>query len=129
VCYLASTWAVTPVPEYAERLLVRLLVLGLVVALAYSQARAEAARTEEVARLREQVAVADFRTRVLHQTREQVEQYLEVVEAQLAEAAETAADSPERAAAALAELRTALGRAAEDLQQVVRRVRAPEPEE
>jgi hypothetical protein len=128
-CYLASTWDVAPVPDYAERLLVRLLVLGLVVALAYSQARAEAARTEEVARLREQVAVADFRTRVLHETRERVEQYLGQVETQLDAAARTAQESPERAVAAVAELRETLGRAAEDLQQVVRRVRAPEPDE
>lgn len=125
VFYLAATWPDAPLPEYAARLLVRLLVLGLVVALAYSHTRAEATRQEEVTRLREQVAVADFRTRLLHQMRDETEQYLEAVETQLGEAAKAAESDPEQAGVVLAALRESLHRTAGELQTLVRRVRTP----
>lgn len=125
VFYLAATWPEVTVAEYAARLAVRLLVLVLVVALAYSHTRAEATRQEEITRLREQVAVADFRTRLLHQMRDETEEYLAAVEAQLDEAARAAESEPERAGAVLAGLRESLHRTAGDLQTLARRVRTP----
>jgi len=123
VLYAAATWASVDTPDYALRLALRLLLLVLVAALAYASTRAQTLHAREVVRLRQQVVLADFRTRLQHEMQEAMESRLEEIDAQLDDVAALARTRPREIDSALGRLKQSVAQAAGDLRAMVRKAR------
>jgi signal transduction histidine kinase len=120
--YVGATWPSIVTWAYMHSLIVRLMILLLMTLLAYAFARNEAARVEEVARLREQAAIGDYRTRLSLEMHDTTQRHLDELRAQLDRLREYAADDGE-ASAAIDDLQIKVAEAVEDLRQLVRRIR------
>jgi signal transduction histidine kinase len=128
VAYTAAVLPGAHGPDYLVHLAVRLLLLALVAALAFAYSRAEAERAREVARLREEAVVADFRTRLQHEIHDAIEERLAQIGARLDRLCALAEDSPQELRQGLETLRQDVGGAARDLRTMIRKARGGDEE-
>lgn len=125
--YVVVTWPSVISTAYLISLAARLLILALMTLLAYAFARTEAARIEEVARLREQAVLSDFRTRLSFELHDTTQQYLDTFSEQIGEVRELLRKDPRAAAEALEQMQDTVSRAVTDLRQTAQRIRTPPP--
>ena len=125
LCYAAVCWAHTLTPDHAAKLITRLVVIVVATGVAVVYAQTEAARVEELARLREQVALADYRSRLSQEMHDGIQHYLVAIATRLELARALAARDPEGAARMAVEQRLTVRQAADELRYLVRRLRSP----
>ena len=129
VLYVAATWPGDVTSEYFVRLGTCLLVLVMATILAAHYALTEAAGVEELARLREQVALADYRGRLSQEMHDGIQYYLVQIAARLDIAKSLLARDPAKAAQMAVDQRVTVQQASDELRSLVRRLRAPEIEQ
>ena len=125
VLYTAATWPADPTQEYLITLGVRLLILVLVTLLAFCYALTETARVEELARLREKLALSDYRTRLSQEMHDGIQHYLADIAVRLEVARKLMAEDPKQAASIAVDQRFAVRQAADELRYLVRLLRSP----
>jgi len=125
--YAGATWPVEPLDAYWQMFGVRMFVLALVTALACAYAVSEARRVDELARLRQQVVLADLRTRISHEMYEGAQRQLQAIAADLEKAEETMGSYPERARERIRSARGTAKEAAADIADALKRMRSPGP--
>lgn len=103
----------------------RLLTLLLITILAACYARTEIARVEEIARLRGEVALADYRSRLSQEMHDGIQHYLVTIAARLSLADKLVEGDPAQAAKMAVEQLHTVGQAADELRYLVRRLRSP----
>lgn len=126
VLYLAAVWP--PSPEVADPLakaITYVFVILLATALATFYARWEAARVREMVRLREQVALADYRSRLSQEMHDGIQHYLVKIATRLDLAGVLADKEPGRAARIATDQRLTVRQAGDELRYLVRRLRSP----
>lgn len=127
--YMAATWPLEPVHAYWQILGVRMFVLALVTMLACAYAASEARRVDELARLRQQIAVADLRTRMSHEMYDVAQRQLQAIVADLEEAEGALGSSPEVARERIRAARSTAKEAAAGITDALSRLRSPGPGE
>jgi len=125
LAYAAVCWARTLTPDQVAKLGTRLFVVIIATGVAVVYARTEAARVEELARLREQVALGDYRSRLSQEMHDGIQYYLVAIATRLDLARALAVDDPEAAARMAVEQRLTVQQAADELRYLVRRLRSP----
>lgn len=123
--YLAATWTDRADPDYVGAMAARLLILVLATSQAVVYALAESARIEETARLRERLALADYRDRLAGEMHDGLQHYLADISMHLELARRLVSDDPAEAAALAVEQRYAVRRAADELRYLIRLLRSP----
>ena len=96
--------------------------------LAARYALTEAARLEQIARLREKVVLADYRTRLSQEMHDGIQHYLVNIAARLELARKLMGKEPEQAANIAVDQRFAVRQAADELRYLVRLLRSPAAE-
>jgi len=127
--YVLGTWPGELSMDYAARLGTRLFILMLVAGLATVYALTEVKRVAEIARLREQVALADYRTRLSQEMHDGIQHYLVTITTRLELARHFMKSAPHQAAKMALDQRYTVRQAADELRYVVRRLRSPIIEE
>jgi signal transduction histidine kinase len=107
------------------RLVVRLFIIGAATAVAIAFAITEATRVEELARLREQVALADYRAQLSQEMHDGIQHYLVRIGTRLNLAAALAKTDPEGAVRMATGEALAVRQAGDELRYLVRRLRSP----
>ena len=125
VLYAAATWHPHIEPQELGWLGTRLFLFVIVTGLAACFAGTEAARIEDVARLREKVALADYRARLSQEMHDGIQHYLVNISLRLELARTLLEKDPARAARIAVDQRTAVRQAADELRYLVRRLRSP----
>jgi signal transduction histidine kinase len=125
VLYIAATWADRGDPDYASAMAARLLILVLATSQAVVYALAESARIEETARLRERLALADYRDRLAGEMHDGLQHYLADISMHLELARRLMRDDSAEAAALAVDQRYAVRRAADELRYLIRLLRSP----
>jgi len=125
--YVVVTWPSVVSTAYLISLAARLLILALMTVLAYAFARTEAARVEEVARLREQAVLGDFRTRLSFKLHDTTQQYLDTFSEQIGRVRELLNEDPRAASEALEQMQDTVSQAVTDLRQTVQKIRTSPP--
>ncbi len=125
VLYTAATWPADPSSYYLTTLGTRILVLLLATLLAVYYARSEVVRVEQMARLREKVVLADYRTRLSQEMHDGIQHYLVNIAARLELARKLMGKEPEQAAKIAVDQRFAVRQAADELRYLVRLLRSP----
>lgn len=123
--YTAATWMPALSADEIAMLGTRVFVLLLVTLVAARYALTEAARLEQIARLREKVALADYRARLSREMHDGIQHYLVNIAARLQLARMLMAKNPERAARMAVDQRFTIGQAADELRYLVRHLRSP----
>jgi signal transduction histidine kinase len=126
--YALATWSTRDDPKYPSALIFRLLLLLVVGGLATSYAMAEQSLIDEVARLREEVALADYRDRLSREMHDGIQHYLADITMRLELARRLAATDPAAAARLACDQRFVVRQAAGELRYLVRLLRSPEVE-
>lgn len=124
--YVVATWHTRMDPRYPISLAFRLVVLALLGALATYYALTERAKVEEVASLREQVALAGYRARLAREMHDGIQHYLATISVRLELARRLMATDPPAAARVAVDQRFAVRQAAAELRYLVRALRSPE---
>jgi len=125
VLYVAASWPGGLAPEYVDKVSSRVFILTVVTVLATCFARREVQRVEEMTRLREQVALAQYRHRLSQEVHDGIQHYLVSMSLRLELARKLAEKEPARAAAIAVGQRLMLRQAADELHYLVRRLRSP----
>lgn len=123
--YLLATWADHGSEKYVGTLVARFAILFAVTSLAVYYARTETARIEELARLRERVALADYRQRLSREMHDGIQHYLADIVMRLELARRLITDDPLKAARLAVDQRFAVRQAAAELRYLVRLLRSP----
>jgi signal transduction histidine kinase len=125
VLYAAATWPAAVNSEYLTALGIRLVILALAVSQAVLYAMSEAGRVEENARLREELALADYRDRLSREMHDGIQHYLADISVRLEMARKLAEEDPAQAAGMAVDQRFAVRQAADELRYLVRLLRSP----
>jgi signal transduction histidine kinase len=123
--YVLATWSTRQDPKYAAALSFRLIVLALVAFLATYYALAEQALVDEVVKLREAAALADYRGRLSREMHDGIQHYLANIAVRLELARKLADTDPAEAARVAVDQRFAIRQAAAELRYLVRLLRSP----
>ncbi|MGC9318026.1 MAG: sensor histidine kinase [Armatimonadota bacterium] len=123
--YVAATWPGGFPEEYSGSLGTRLLILAVVTVVATSFAILETRRVEEMARLREQVGIAEYRRSLAQEMHDGIQHYLTAISTRLQMAERMLAGDPARAARMAVDQRFLVNQAADELRYLVRRLRSP----
>ncbi len=123
--YTAATWTPDFSANEMAMLSTRVFVLLLVTLLAARYALTESARVEEFARLREKVALGDYRARLSREMHDGIQHYLVNIAARLQLARLLMKKDPSRAAQMAIDQRFTIGQAADELRYLVRHLRSP----
>ena len=126
VLYVGATWPADVTYEYLTRLVTCLLVLVLATLLAAHFALTEATAVEELGRLREQIALADYRARLSQEMHDGIQHYLVQIASRLDIAKVLMSRDPATAAQIAVDQRVVVQQASDELRSLVRRLRAPE---
>ncbi|MFB3879792.1 MAG: sensor histidine kinase [Armatimonadota bacterium] len=126
--YVIATWHTRTDPKYPPSLIFRLVLLALLGVLAYYYALTERAKVEEMARLREQLALADYRSRLSREMHDGIQHYLADIAVRLELARQLMATDPREAARIALDQRFAVRQAAGELRYLVRLLRSPDVE-
>ena len=118
LCYVAATWPQVLTPDYADKLGSRLFVLALVTILATAFSVREVQRVEEISRLREQLALADYRRLLSQEMHDGIQHYLVVIAMRLEWARRLLEREPRRAAALAVDQGVVVRQAADELCQL-----------
>ncbi len=127
--YVAATYPADPSTAYLEKLGTRVFILLLVTILAACYSLREIARVEEIARLREKVGLADYRSRLSREMHDGIQHYLVSMAMRLEIARKVMQKQPSRAARIAVDVRFTIGQASDELRYMVRRLRSPVIEE
>ena len=111
--------------DAAEKLVTRVLLLLVVSGLAAYYALVEISRVNEITRLREQLALSEYRTRLAQEMHDGVQHYLVNMASRLELARGLVETEPARAAALAIDQRITLRQAADELRYLVGRLRSP----
>ncbi len=125
VLYAAATWPDAVTRDYLTTLATRLLIVLLATSQAILYALVEASRIEENTRLREKVALADYRDRLAQEMHDGIQHYLVDIGVRLELARRRIADDPAQAAKLAVDQRFAVRQAADELRYLVRLLRSP----
>jgi len=125
VLYTAATWPDTLTHDYLAALGTRLLVVLLATSQGIIYSLAEASRVEENAKLREKLALADYRDRLAQEMHDGIQHYLVDIGVRLELARRQIADHPVQAANLAVDQRFAVRQAADELRYLVRLLRSP----
>ena len=125
VLYVAATWVDRADANYVSAMAARLLILVLATSQAVVYALAESARIEETAKLRERLALADYRDRLAGEMHDGLQHYLADISMHLELARRLISDDPAEAAALAVDQRYAVRRAADELRYLIRLLRSP----
>ena len=123
--YLLATWHDHTSEKYWGSLMARLLVLLVVTSLAVYYALTEAALIEELGRLREKVALTDYRSRLSREMHDGIQSYLADIAVRLELARKLMVTDPAAAARIAVDQRFSVRQAAAELRYLVRRLRSP----
>ncbi|MGD9495217.1 MAG: sensor histidine kinase [Armatimonadota bacterium] len=123
--YAVATWPERLTAEYAARLSTIVVFAVLVTALAAAFAEREIRRVEEMTRLREQVALSEYRSRLSQEMHDGIQHYLVSIAIRLEFARQMLAHNPRRAAALAVDQSLTVRQAADELRHLVRRLRSP----
>jgi signal transduction histidine kinase len=123
--YILATWQDRGSEKYLGALVARFAVLFVVTSLAACYALTEAARIEELAKLRERVALADYRQRLSQEMHDGIQHYLADIVMRLELARRLMATDAAEAARLAVDQRFAVRRAAGELRYLVRLLRSP----
>jgi signal transduction histidine kinase len=127
--YLAATWPGVLTAAYAERLLTRLFFLVIVSAIARAIGANETARSQELATLREQIAIGEERTRIAREIHDGVGHALTSVILQLELCQRLVRRDPDAAEAVVAEQKGVLRHAMDEARELVFHLRPRELED
>jgi signal transduction histidine kinase len=125
VLYTAATWPDALTHDHLAALGTRLLVVLLATSQGIVYSLAEASRVEENAKLREKVALADYRERLAQEMHDGIQHYLVDIGVRLELARRQIADDPAQAANLAVDQRFAVRQAADELRYLVRLLRSP----
>jgi signal transduction histidine kinase len=125
VLYGVATWSAGLGADGMGWLGTRLFLFAIVTSLAACFAGAEARRVEELARLREKVAVAEYRTRLSQEMHDGIQHYLVNISTHLEMARALLHEAPGRAAEIAIQQRITVRQAADELRYLIRRLRSP----
>jgi signal transduction histidine kinase len=125
VLYTAATWPDALTHDHLAALGTRLLVVLLATSQGIVYSLAEASRVEENAKLREKVALADYRDRLAQEMHDGIQHYLVDIGVRLELARRQIADDPAQAANLAVDQRFAVRQAADELRYLVRLLRSP----
>ena len=125
VLYVAASWQDHASEKYLGTLVTRLMVLVAVTSLATYYALTEAALIEELGRLREKVALADYRNRLSREMHDGIQHYLADIAVRLELARKVMATDPAKAAQIAIDQRFSVRQAAAELRYLVRLLRSP----
>jgi len=123
--YVAATWSSRADPKYATALIFRVLLLAMVTWLAAHYAKTEQALIEELTRLREQVALSEYRQRLSQEMHDGIQHYLADIAVRLELARRLVASAPAEAARRAVDQRFAVRQAAAELRHLIRLLRSP----
>jgi len=123
--YLLATWADRGNEKYLGTLVARFAILFAVTSLAVYYARTETVRIEELAKLRERVALADYRQRLSREMHDGIQHYLADIVMRLELARSLMTEDPLKAARLAVDQRFAVRQAAAELRYLVRLLRSP----
>jgi len=125
ILYTLATWPDRGNEKYLGALVARLAILFVVTSLAIYYALTETARIEELAQLREKVALADYRQRLSQEMHDGIQHYLADIVMRLELARRLMAGDAAEAARLAVDQRFAVRRAAAELRYLVRLLRSP----
>jgi signal transduction histidine kinase len=126
VLYVAAVWP--PQPNVADPLakaVTYVFIILLATALAVLYARREVARVREMLRLREQLALADYRSRLSQEMHDGIQHYLVRIATRLDLARALADREPGQAVRIATDQRLTVRQAGDELRYLVRRLRSP----
>jgi signal transduction histidine kinase len=123
--YLIATWPNHTQEKYWGTMMVRLVVLLMVTSLALYYSLTEAALIEELARLREEVALSDYRNRLSREMHDGIQHYLADIALRLELARKLMATDPAAAARSAVDQRFPVRQAAAELRYLVGLLRSP----
>ena len=126
--YLAATWQNHASEKYLGTIVARMAVLIVVTSLAIYYALTETALIEELGRLREKVALADYRSRLSREMHDGIQHYLADIAVRLELARKLIATEPADAARMAVDQRFAVRQAAAELRYLVRLLHSPSVE-
>jgi len=126
VLYMVAVWPPQPnVTGSPAKAATYVFVILLATALAVFYARWEAARVSEMVKLREQVALGEYRSRLSQEMHDGIQHYLVKIATRLDLARLLARDDPQRAAEAATDQRLTVRQASDELRYLIRRLRSP----
>lgn len=125
VLYVIAAGSLHPLPGEVGWLTTSLFFLATVTVMASWYATAERAQVNEVARLREQLALADYRAELSRELHDGIQHYLVVAGLRLEMARHVAGEDPARAVEVALDVRHTLRQAADELRYLIRRLRSP----
>lgn len=125
VLYTAATWPEALTHGHLAALGTRLLIVLLATSQGIIYSLAEASRVEENAKLREKLALADYRDRLAQEMHDGIQHYLVDIGVRLELARRQIADDPAQAAKLAVDQRFAVRQAADELRYLVRLLRSP----
>ena len=125
VLYTAATWPEALTHDHVTALGTRLLVVLLATSQGIIYSLAEASRVEENAKLRERLALADYRDHLAQEMHDGIQHYLVDIGVRLELARRQIADDPALAARLAVDQRFAVRQAADELRDLVRLLRSP----
>jgi len=123
--YTAATWQDRHSEKYLGTLVFRMVILLVVTLLAAYYALTETALVEEAGRLREKVAIADYRDRLSREMHDGIQHHLADIAVRLELARRMLATDPGQAARVAVDQRFAVRQAAAELRYLVRLLRSP----
>lgn len=129
VLYFLTTWPDHGDPTYPGAMMARFVVLIIVSSLAASFAHAETTHIEEVTKLREQVALAEYRGRLSQEMHDGIQGYLGGIAVRLELARKAMIDDPAAAARLAVDQRFAIRQAIAELRYLVHLLRSPAVEQ
>ena len=124
--YLLATWQDHGSEKYWGSLMVRMVILLMATSLAIYYSLTESALIEQIGRLREEVALSDYRTRLSREMHDGIQHYLASIAVRLELARRIADTDPVEAARIAVDQRFALRQASAELRYLVRLLRSPE---
>lgn len=123
--YLLATWPDHGAPKYPGAMMARFVVLIIVSSLAVSFGLAETVRIEEVTRLREQVALANDRSRLSRDVHDGILSYLKGIDVRLELTRKLMEEDPAEAARLATDQRFAIRQAMIELRCLTEVLRSP----
>ena len=129
VLYLVSTWQDHTSEKYWGTLMARMVVLFLVTSLAVYYSLTETVLVRELGRLREEVALSDYRGRLSGEMHDGIQHYLANITMRLELARKLMATDPAQAARIAVDQRYSVRQAAAELRYLVRLLRSPAVEQ
>ena len=125
VLYVIATWQDHGSEKYWGTLMVRMIVLLMATSLAIYYSRSETALIEELSRLREEVALSNYRTRLSQEMHDGIQHYLASIAVRLELARKLMSTDPAEAARIAVDQRFAIRQASAELRYLVRLLRSP----